>query len=76
MLKARHAIRGSPSPWKVLAIIAKEAREMEKRVMLSVEEREDMVAEEDMVVCRMTMLVGFEEVGRGDGAQLNGDRAG
>lgn len=74
MLKARHAISGSPSPWKVLAIMAKEATEMEKRVMLSVEESEDTVAEEDMVVCRRTMLVGFEEVGGGEEVlKMNGE---
>ena len=57
-LKARHAISGSPSSWKVLAIMANEASEMEVSVMLSVVERDEVVAEEDMVVCRITMFGG------------------
>ena len=63
-LKARHAMSGSPSSWKVLAIMANEAREMEKRVMLSVEEREDTVDEEDMMACLMTILVGCGKMKR------------
>jgi len=42
-LNAREAMRGSPSSWKVLAIIAKLARVIERRVMVSVDEREDSI---------------------------------
>ena len=39
-LNASDAMRGSPSSWKVLAIIAKLARVIERRVRVSVDERE------------------------------------
>lgn len=35
---------------------------MEKRVMVSVREREEFVGEEDMMGCRTTMLVGNVKV--------------
>jgi len=46
---AREAMRGSPSPWKVFAIIAKQARERDRRLRLSVKERAEEV-EDDIVV--------------------------
>lgn len=53
--KARQAIKGSPSPRKVFAIILKAARDIESRVELSAKESEDVV-ETDIVVCRTTMV--------------------
>ena len=38
-LNAREAMRGSPSPWKVFAMMAKHAREKDRRLKVSVEER-------------------------------------
>ena len=38
-LKAKDAIRGSPSPWNVLAIIPKHATEIVKRVKASAQLR-------------------------------------
>ena len=38
-LNASDAMRGSPSPWKVFAIIPKQARPKDSRLRVSVEER-------------------------------------
>jgi hypothetical protein len=40
-LNAREAMRGSPSPWKVLAMMPKQARERERRPSDSADEREE-----------------------------------
>lgn len=57
MEKARHAINGSPSPWNVFAIMAKEASVRERRVYVSVLESAGDVVEDDIVAdCRRTML--------------------
>lgn len=40
-LRAREAIRGSPSPWKVFASTATQAKVREKRERVSVREREE-----------------------------------
>lgn len=42
-LKAREAIRGSPSPWKVLAMIAKHAAESVRSDHVSVRVREGAI---------------------------------
>ena len=42
-LNASDAMRGSPSPWKVLAMIPKQARESERRLIVSVEERAEFI---------------------------------
>ena len=46
-LKARDAMRGSPSPWKVLAIMPKHARDRDRRLEVSVKDRS---GEGDIVV--------------------------
>jgi len=42
-LNASEAMRGSPSSWKVLAITAKLARVKDRRVRVSVDEREESI---------------------------------
>lgn len=42
-LKARDAISGSPSPWKVLAIMPKQARERDSRLSVSVKDRAEFI---------------------------------
>ena len=37
-LKASDAIRGSPSPWKVLAIMPRQARDRDRRLKVSVKD--------------------------------------
>ena len=42
--RAREAMSGSPSPWKVLARMAKDAPETVRRVRVSLREREVLTA--------------------------------
>ena len=42
-LNAIDAMSGSPSSWKVLAIMAKDASVRERRLMVSVDEREESI---------------------------------
>ena len=49
-LNAREAMRGSPSPWNVFAIMPKQARVRDRRLAVSVKER---AAETDIVWGRL-----------------------
>lgn len=42
-LKASEAMRGSPSPWKVFAMMPQQARDSDKRESISVEDRSEPV---------------------------------
>jgi len=55
-LKARDAMRGSPSPWNVFAIIPRDARNKDSKVIVSVKESEEAV-EVVIVVYRVTRIV-------------------
>jgi hypothetical protein len=55
-LKARDAMRGSPSPRKVFAIIPRDARNTDSKVIVSVKESEETV-EAVIGVYRITRIV-------------------
>ena len=55
-LNAKEAMRGSPSPWNVLAMMPTDARKRESRLRVSVKER--LASVEVLIgVCRTTMVV-------------------
>ncbi len=55
-LKAREAMRGSPSPWKVFARMPQQARKRAVRERVSVEERVEAV--EDVIGVFRTTIIG------------------
>jgi hypothetical protein len=63
-LKARDAMRGSPSPWKVFAMIPQHARNSDRRLNVSVKESSEGV---DIVAgslrCEVSKEWGVGEIG-------------